>query len=150
MKRVHLHFAQAQVSKGAANRRNRAAPLDMPPLRSGYSVSVKLPRFEFRSKVALADALSAMGMPTAFSDAADFAGIDGQRDLHLQQVVHEAYVKVNEAGTEAAAATAVIGGTTGVPEPRAFEATRPFLFAVRDRATGAVVFLGRVVDPSAS
>ncbi len=119
-------------------------------LRSGYSVSVKLPRFEFRSKVALADALSAMGMPTAFSDAADFSGIDGQRDLHLQQVVHEAYVKVNEAGTEAAAATAVIGGTTGVPEPRAFEATRPFLFAVRDRATGAVVFLGRVVDPSAS
>ena len=115
-----------------------------------YEVTVKLPRFEFRSKESLAKRLADLGMPTAFTDAADFSGMNGTGNLKIQDVIHEGFVKVNEAGTEAAAATAVIVGTTSVPEMKTFEATRPFLFVIRDRATGAAVFIGRVVDPKAS
>jgi serpin B len=113
-----------------------------------YSVELTLPKLEIRSKARLRQPLEDLGMPTAFTASADFSAMNGDGGLQIQDVVHEAFVKVNEAGTEAAAATAVIIGVTGVPQPVTFSATRPFLFLIRDTATGAVVFVGRVVDPS--
>ncbi len=115
---------------------------------SSYEVNLTLPRFELRSREGLADPLKTMGMPTAFTGDADFSAMNGSGGLFIQDVIHEAFVKVNEAGTEAAAATAVTMGATSVPEVRDFEATRPFLFVIRDRETNASLFVGRIVDPS--
>jgi serpin B len=107
-----------------------------------------LPRFEVESSFGLNDVLAAMGMPDAFdSEAADFSGMDGRRDLFIQAAVHKAFVKVNEEGTEAAAATGVTLGTTSLPPQ--VRADRPFLFLIRDNVTGSLLFLGRVTDPTA-
>jgi serpin B len=90
-------------------------------------------------------------MPSAFSALADFSGINGSRDLAIQDVLHQAFVNVNEAGTEAAAATAVPITLTAVPGTDVvIEVDRPFLYFIRDRPTRAVLFVGRVADPSAS
>lgn len=111
----------------------------------------RLPRFSVRTPLALSDTLKALGMKDAFVPyEADFSAMDGTRDLYLQDAVHEAFVKVDEAGTEAAAATAVIGGIVSLPELVDFEVNRPFLFLVRDLETGATLFYGRVTDPSES
>jgi serpin B len=92
-----------------------------------------------------------MGMPTAFSLQADFSGIGRTRPLFVQKVLQQAFVNVDEAGTEAAAVTAVAVGTIGhgwsSAQPIAFHADHPFLYLIRDRTTGAVLFIGRVVDP---
>jgi serpin B len=114
-------------------------------------VALSLPRFTFRSRAGLGGALQQMGMATAFrAGAADFSGMDGSRDLVIGDVIHEAFVKVDEQGTEAAAATAVVMKEAAAPaEPIPVRVDRPFLFFIRDRETGAVLFLGRVVDPSA-
>jgi len=106
-----------------------------------------IPRFQVESKVTLKSVLADMGMPLAFSESADFSGIDGKRDLLIQDAVHKGYVLVNEEGTEAAAATAVGVGTTSVPP--AFRADHPFLILIWDRVTESILFLGRVADPSA-
>lgn len=114
-------------------------------------IRLTLPRFELRTKLMLADQLKAMGMRDAFSDAADFSAMNGRRDLYLRHVIHEAFVKVNEEGTEAAAATAVVGErmSADLEEKLAeFKADRPFLFVIRDVETGAALFIGRVTDPS--
>lgn len=111
----------------------------------------RLPRFSIRTPLALSDTLKALGMTDAFvPHEADFSAMDGTRDLYLHDVVHEAFVKVDEAGTEAAAATAVIGGIVSLPQLVDFELNRPFLFLVRDLETGATLFYGRVTDPSES
>ncbi len=90
-----------------------------------------------------------MGMPIAFSGAADFSAMTGARDLYISEVVHKAFVAVDEAGTEAAAATAVIMREAAIPaDPRIVSIDRPFVFLIRDIATGAVLFVGRVVNPS--
>lgn len=117
---------------------------------SGDEVSVALPKFEFSSDVPLKQVLTALGMTTAFEpDVADLSGMDGTRNLYIQDVLHKAFVAVDEEGTEAAAATAVVVGVTSAPmDPKAFEADRPFIFVIRDRITGSVLFLGRVVDPT--
>jgi serpin B len=109
-----------------------------------------MPRFEFESAFSLNDLLAGMGMRTAFSGAADFSGMTGYPDLFISDVVHKAFVAVDEAGTEAAAATAVIMPTSAAPEP-AVEVTidRPFIFLIRDIQTGTILFVGRVVNPSA-
>jgi serpin B len=113
-------------------------------------VLVYLPRFSVESRFALAPTLGAMGMPLAFSDRADFSGMDGRRDLFVSAVVHKARVDVDEQGTEAAAATGVVMGLTAVrEEPPVFRADHPFVFAIRHNPTGAILFLGRVVDPKA-
>lgn len=114
-------------------------------------VQVHLPRFKITGRFDLGDTLMAMGMPGAFYyGAADFSGMTGARDLFISKVVHKAFVEVNEQGTEAAAATAVtMGRGFGGPVP-VFEADRPFLFLIRDRASGSILFLGRVVDPTAA
>jgi serpin B len=118
---------------------------------SREEVSVVLPKFEFSTDVPLRQVLTEMGMPSAFEPGvADFSGMDGTRELYIQDVLHKAFVAVDEEGTEAAAATAVVVGVTSAPaEPKRFEANRPFLFLIRDRVTGAVLFFGRVVDPTA-
>jgi serpin B len=114
-------------------------------------VALTMPKFEFDSEFSLADTLAAMGMPIAFSpDEADFSGMTGNHDLFISDVIHKAFVAVDEAGTEAAAATAVIMNLTSVPEPPV-EVTldRPFIFLIRDIETGSILFIGRVLNPSA-
>lgn len=113
-------------------------------------VELAFPRFGFETKAELADLLAALGMPTAFSDAADFSGITTDYPLAISAVVHQANIDVDEAGTEAAAATAVIIGETSAPlSDVTLRVDRPFIFALRDVPTGAVLFCGRVMDPSA-
>jgi len=113
-------------------------------------VALTFPRFEFESSFSLKEALASMGMPVAFSSEADFSGMTGSRDLFIGEVVHKAFVSVDEEGTEAAAATAVIMPTSAMPEePVEVTVDRPFVFIIRDIKTGAVLFVGRVVDPSA-
>jgi len=106
-----------------------------------------IPRFEVESKVMLKNVLADLGMPLAFGETADFSGIDGKRDLLIQDAVHKGYVLVNEEGTEAAGATGVGVGTTSVPPT--FQADHPFLILIWDRVTESILFLGRVADPSA-
>jgi serpin B len=120
----------------------------------GDEVEVYLPRFKFESSLDLARTLAAMGMPSAFAGgAADFSGMDGTRDLFIGSVIHKATVEINEEGGEAAAATAVEVGvkSEALPKDRqtpVFRADHPFLFLIRDRETGEILFLGRVADPS--
>jgi serpin B len=113
-------------------------------------VALTMPRFEFDSEFGLNQALEAMGMPAAFSPGADFSGMTGSRELFISDVIHKAFVSVDEEGTEAAAATAVIMKLAAVAEePVAVTIDRPFMFLIRDIETGAILFVGRAVDPSA-
>ncbi len=113
-------------------------------------VALTMPKFEFESEFKLADTLAAMGMPIAFTGAADFSGMTGNRDLFIAEVLHKAFVSVDEAGTEAAAATAVVMNLTAAPgEPVEVTLDHPFIFLIRDIETGAILFVGRVVNPSA-
>jgi serpin B len=113
-------------------------------------VALTMPKFEFDSEFSLKDILAGMGMPVAFTEDADFSGMTGNPELFISDVVHKAFVAVDEAGTEAAAATAVIMKLTAVPPPP-MEVTldRPFIFLIRDIDTGAILFVGRVLNPSA-
>ena len=107
------------------------------------------PKFEYRTKVELKKALSEMGMPDAFSGAADFTGmVEGtEADLFIDEVYHQAFVSVDEEGTEAAGATAaVVAEVSAPPSWNELRFDRPFLFCIRDRPTGAILFFGRVVD----
>lgn len=118
-------------------------------LKSGQ-VDVTMPRFEIKGDaVSLKPALSTLGLGEIFADNANFKGVTPAEGFHVFDAVHKAFVKVNEKGTEAAAATAIIAGTTSVgPTPVPITLDRPFLFAIRDVPTGAVLFLGRVVKPA--
>ncbi|MDR1039672.1 MAG: serpin family protein [Deltaproteobacteria bacterium] len=114
------------------------------------SVEVKIPRFRFAwGSKSLKAALGALGVKAAFSDSADLSGMDGTRKLKVSDVVHKAFVDVNEEGTEAAAASGAMVAPTSIQlSPLRFTADRPFLFLIRDKASGAVIFLGRLSDPS--
>jgi serpin B len=114
---------------------------------SGYG-ALRMPKFEFRAKADMVPALQALGMADAFTEIADFSGMDGARNLMITAIQHQAFVKVNEAGTEAAAATGVVAGPTSAPSELVID--RPFLFLIRDIETGSIIFVGRVLDPSAS
>ncbi len=112
-------------------------------------VRVFLPRFSFTFKLRLNSILSILGMENAFSaKLADFSGITGGRDLFISVVIHQAFVDVNEEGTEAAAATVVVMAPTGMP-PKIplFKADKPFLFLIRDSKTGSILFIGKVMNP---
>jgi serpin B len=113
-------------------------------------VEIYLPKFTLTSQVQLKDVLSSMGMPLAFSDDADFSGITTRHEQKLYESIHQAFVDVNEEGTEAAAVTGHIGGNVPGPVPRhvVFRADHPFLFLIQDKQTGAILFLGRVVNPN--
>lgn len=109
--------------------------------------TLRMPTLELESKFSLAQALTELGMPTAFGGGADLTGIASLEHLFIQDVIHQGVVKVDEEGTEAAAATAVVVGTDSEPVS-SFEMTvdRPYLFVIRDRPTGAILFVGRVVS----
>lgn len=115
-------------------------------------VALTMPRFKFESGFMLKETLAALGMAHAFSDDADFSGMDGGRTVQISDVIHKAFVAVDEAGTEAAAATAVVMRAKSMPimeEPLEVTVDRPFMFLIRDIATGSILFMGRVVDPGA-
>jgi serpin B len=117
-------------------------------------VIVYLPRFKTTSQFELNQMLQSMGMTSAFSPrSADFSGMTGSRDLYISAVLHKAYVDVNEEGTAAAAATGIVMRPTAVrmprpSEPPVFRADHPFLFVIRDNRNGAILFLGRLADPT--
>jgi serpin B len=111
-------------------------------------IALKFPKFEFESEISLAQTLAAMGMPEAVSTAADFSGMTGDKDLFISDVFHKAFVGVDEEGTEAAAATAVIMSLTSAPmDPLQLTVDRPFLFAIREHQTNSILFMGRLVSP---
>jgi len=113
-------------------------------------VALTMPQFEFDSEFSLKDTLAEMGMPVAFSTGADFSGMTGKPELFIAEVLHKAFVSVDGAGTEAAAATAVPMELTAVPEPLVeITLDRPFIFLIRDIETGAILFVGRVLNPGA-
>lgn len=115
-------------------------------------VDVFLPKFEMRTKVSLEKPLAAMGLTLPFDPSgADFSGISTAERLCVDRVFHEAYVQVDEKGTEAAAATAATVGLTSMPAPNpVFRADHPFVFVIRENDTGLIVFVGRVGNPAAS
>jgi len=109
-----------------------------------------MPKFKYESSFSLKDGLAAMGMTDAFdAGRADLSGMDGKRDLFISAVLHKALLRVDEEGTEAAAATAVVIAQTAAPpgEPLVVTIDRPFIFLIRDVRTGTVLFIGRVMDP---
>lgn len=116
-------------------------------------VQLQLPKFTYTSdSVSLKDTLLALSIRDAFDPAqADFSGMDGTRDLFISDVLHKAFVRVDEAGTEAAAATAAGMATTSAPaeQPKQMVVNRPFVFAIRDTTTNALLFVGRIVEPNA-
>lgn len=114
-------------------------------------VEVILPKFKFEYFASLADILSEMGMPLAFSDNADFSGMTGTTDLKIDKVLHKAVIDVNEKGTEAAAATVVTMMEKSAGPGRniiVFKADHPFVFVLHDYETGTILFMGKVTDPS--
>jgi serpin B len=114
----------------------------------GDKVEVSMPKFSTETTIPLNDVLSDLGMPEAFRPGvADFGGMTREADLFISAVVHQANIDVDEKGTTAAAATAVVMATSGSDE-RPIHIDRPFIFALRDLPTGAILFLGRVADPS--
>ena len=112
-------------------------------------VALTMPRFKMETSFNLNDALSELGMGIAFEpSAADFSGMDGSRDLFIADVIHKAFVDVDESGTEAAAATAVIMEATAMPaQPVQVTIDRPFVFLIRDIETNTILFVGRVMNP---
>lgn len=116
---------------------------------TGGEVALSLPRFEFTSSFSLSETLESMGMTDAFGAEADFSGMTGDRDLYISAVIHKAFVKVDETGTEAAAATAVVMGLgcAATEPPFEIRIDRPFVFVLMDDITGSILFMGRVADP---
>ncbi len=113
-------------------------------------VKASLPRFTSTVETELNDVLKKLGMPLAFQGGADFSGITGSPDFAISAVVHKAFVEVEEKGTEAAAATAVVGVRSSVMIPSkeiVFRADHPFLYLIRDVKTGAILFMGRLSRP---
>jgi len=111
-------------------------------------VDVFMPKFTFDTKYFMNETLAKMGMPTAFTYGADLSGMDGTQNLFIQTVIHQAFVDVNEEGTEAAAGSGVsIGIKSIAPQTTIFRADHPFIFVIQDKDNGNILFLGRVVNP---
>jgi serpin B len=115
----------------------------------GKNVQLTIPKFSFMFELSLAETLRQMGMTAAFDpQEADFSGMDGSRDLFIKNILHKAFVAVDEQGTEAAAATAIIVGVTSLPVVDVeLTVDRPFIFMIRDIPTGTILFMGRVLSP---
>ena len=117
---------------------------------STREVKVSLPKFRAESEFSLGKTLSIMGMPTAFTDKADFSGIVSKGGLAISEVVHKAFVEVSEQGTEAAAATGIgiHALAMHMPEPAVvFRADHPFIFVIRDTRSEIILFIGRLMNP---
>lgn len=122
-------------------------------LKPAAKVILTLPRFSMLHQFELSAALSKMGMPQAFSDAANFSGMTGSPGFNISAAIHKAYIGVNEQGTEAAAATSTVMRATAMrrqmPQPPiVFRADHPFLFLIRDTRSGSILFMGRVANPT--
>ena len=119
---------------------------------SANEVEVYIPKFTFSYSTELSKNLRKMGMVSAFTDEADFSGITDPKYFKISKVIHKAFVEVNEKGTEAAAVTAitmrVLGGPLEPPQIPVFKADHPFIFLMYDKQTEAIMFMGRVMDPS--
>jgi len=134
---IEAHLDEAQLNKWMESLKKQM-------------VSVHLPRFSMTwGAENIVPHLRALGMQDAFvKGAADFSGIDGTRELLISSVFHKAFVDVHEEGTEAAAATGVMVGVTSMPPPpEIFRADHPFLFLIREKATGSILFMGRLAKP---
>jgi serpin B len=108
---------------------------------------VSIPKFSLEYEIELNDALTALGMGIAFSDTdADFTRMHRDGGLFISEVKHKTFVDVNEEGTEAAAATSVGVGATSAP--MSFIVDRPFVFVIRERLSGTIMFMGKFVDPN--
>ena len=114
---------------------------------SDANLHLSMPEFENESAFQLEDILAEMGMPSAFGVSADFSGMDGTRSLYIASVIHKAFVSVDENGTEAAAATAVVMNKLDGDPAVEFAVNHPFIYLIRDRETGTVLFIGRVMNP---
>jgi serine protease inhibitor len=114
-------------------------------------VIIGIPKFKIDFYIDLSEVLKAMGLETAFTGNANFSGMTGIEDLKIDKVIHKAFIEVNEAGTEAAAATAVImiekTSAISPPPPKAFIADHPFIYIIKDNKTGAILFMGKVMNP---
>jgi len=119
---------------------------------SSQEVRVTFPKFRMETEYLLNGDLQSMGMMDAFDDNADFSGMDGTRNLVITKVIHKAFIEVNEEGTEAAAATAIVNELRAImpSEIPVFKADHPFMFFIIDRDTGDVLFMGRVSNPATS
>ena len=113
------------------------------------SVTLSLPKFKLESSFSLSGAMKTLGMSDAFSPGiADFSGMESTRSLYISDMLHKAYVDVNEEGTEAAAATAIAVGMTSMPaESYTISFDHPFIFLIRDIQTNTILFIGRMADP---
>lgn len=114
-------------------------------------LDIYLPKFKIETTYGMVDYLQVLGMNKPFSDSADFSNITDEADLFISDVIHKAYIEVDEEGTEAAAATAVIMATTSVdpnqPERIEFRADQPFTFLIQQKTTGNILFMGNVINP---
>ncbi len=137
-------FAEVEASLTAADLADLSGQLGT------RAVFFRLPKFEFRVTASLSEALKNLGMPTAFGGGADFSGITGSAALFISEVLHEAFIAVDELGTEAAAATAVAFDESAPADPVTLSVDRPVIFLIRDVETNTILFLGRVLDPTAS
>ena len=125
-------------------------------LRPVHEVILTLPKFQMTRQFKIQDTLGAMGMPRAFdANEADFSGMTGKRELFISAVIHKAFIDVDEKGTEAAAATAVVMQRATAlppdlrePPPPVFRADHPFVFLIRDNRSDGILFMGRVSDPT--
>ncbi len=137
---------QSFTAQNAGDWLQKLAPAD--------KVILTFPRFTMTQQFELSSALSALGMSQAFGNGADFSGMTGKRDFTISAAIHKAYIDVNEQGTEAAAATAVTMRALAArvpfaaPPPIVFRADHPFLFLIHDTQTGAILFMGRITDPT--
>ena len=112
-------------------------------------VKVYLPKFKAKTKYYLGNILSSMGMADAFSYEADFSGMTGGKELKISKVIHQAYIDVNEEGTEAAGATGIVMELKALPKPSpVFNADHPFVFLIVHKKTGSILFIGRIANPS--
>jgi serpin B len=137
------NFTAFEASLNAGKLEEIIAGLEM------REVTLSMPKYEYESEFSLSDALQAMGMTEAFSMSADFSGMTGNNELYIKDVVHRAFISVDEAGTEAAAATAVVMELKGAPGlPVEVTLDHPFIYLIRDIKTGAILFIGRLLDPA--
>lgn len=112
-------------------------------------VDVYIPRFKMENRFVLNETLQRLGMVSAFDTRfADFSGMTPRAELYISKVIHQSFIEVNEEGTEAAAATAVIMGGKALAMNPVFRADRPFIFLIRDTRSGSILFIGRLVEPA--
>lgn len=115
---------------------------------STYKVELSFPKFEVEDDYELNSPLKDMGMKSAFGEGADFSGMTGSKDLFIDNVVHKTYVKVDEEGTEAAAATGIVmRKTSAIMETKEFKADHPFIFIIKENKNDTILFMGRIMNP---